>query len=83
MQVLIISGKRQAQNIANRLLAKDKFRMMFRAAICEKLNMAFHTIDLRQEYKSHVIHYFRDEYLKGKTPNHVLSATRNSSLVSS
>jgi tRNA-specific 2-thiouridylase len=39
------------------------------AAICEKLNMAFHTIDLRQEYKSHVIHYFRSEYLKGKTPN--------------
>ena len=39
------------------------------AAICEKLNMAFYTIDLRQEYKSHVIHYFRNEYLKGKTPN--------------
>jgi len=32
MQVLIISGKRQGQNIANRLLAKDKFRMMFRSA---------------------------------------------------
>ena len=32
MQVLIISGKRQGQNIANRLLAKDKYRMMFRSA---------------------------------------------------
>jgi Trk K+ transport system NAD-binding subunit len=32
MRVLIISGKRQAQNIANRLLAKDEYRMMFRSA---------------------------------------------------
>lgn len=39
------------------------------AAICEKLNIAFHAIDLRQEYKNHVIHYFRNEYLKGNTPN--------------
>ena len=39
------------------------------AAFCEKLHIAFHAIDLRQEYKNHVIHYFRDEYLKGKTPN--------------
>jgi tRNA-specific 2-thiouridylase len=39
------------------------------AAICEKLRIDFHAIDLRQEYNNHVIHYFRDEYLKGKTPN--------------
>lgn len=32
MQVLIISGGRQGQNIADRLLAKDKYRMMFRSA---------------------------------------------------
>ena len=32
MRVLIISGQRQGQNIANRLLAKDEFRMMFRSA---------------------------------------------------
>jgi amino acid transporter/Trk K+ transport system NAD-binding subunit len=31
MRVLIIDGGRQGQNIANRLLAKDEFRMMFRA----------------------------------------------------
>ncbi|MBW2534695.1 MAG: amino acid permease [Deltaproteobacteria bacterium] len=31
MQVLIISGKRQGQNIANRLLAKEQFRVMFRS----------------------------------------------------
>jgi len=39
------------------------------AAICEKLKIPFKTIDLRQEYKNHVIDYFRNEYLKGKTPN--------------
>jgi Trk K+ transport system NAD-binding subunit len=32
MQVLIISGGRLGQNIADRLLAKDKYRMMFRSA---------------------------------------------------
>ncbi len=32
MKVLIISGERQGQNIANRLLAKDQYRMMFRSA---------------------------------------------------
>ena len=39
------------------------------AAICEKLKIPFQTIDLRQEYKNHVIDYFRNEYLEGKTPN--------------
>jgi tRNA-specific 2-thiouridylase len=39
------------------------------AAICEKLKIPFQAIDLRQEYKTHVIDYFRNEYLEGKTPN--------------
>ena len=39
------------------------------AAICEKLQIPFQAIDLRQEYKHNVIDYFRNEYLKGKTPN--------------
>ncbi|MBW2434793.1 MAG: tRNA 2-thiouridine(34) synthase MnmA [Deltaproteobacteria bacterium] len=39
------------------------------AAICQKLEIPFHTIDLRQEYQKHVIQYFRNEYLEGKTPN--------------
>ncbi len=39
------------------------------AVICEKLQIPFQTVDLRQEYKSHVIDYFREEYLEGKTPN--------------
>ncbi len=32
MQVLIISGKRQGQNIANRLLTREELRVMFRSA---------------------------------------------------
>jgi tRNA-specific 2-thiouridylase len=39
------------------------------AAICRKLKIPFQTIDLRQEYQNHVIQYFRNEYLEGKTPN--------------
>ena len=39
------------------------------AAICEKLKIPFQAIDLRKEYKNHVIDYFRNEYLEGKTPN--------------
>jgi tRNA-specific 2-thiouridylase len=39
------------------------------AAICEQLKIPFQAIDLRQEYKNHVIDYFRSEYLEGKTPN--------------
>lgn len=32
MQVLIISGEKQGQNIANRLLVKDEYRILFRSA---------------------------------------------------
>ena len=32
MRVLIISGAKQGQNIADRLLAKDEYQMMFRSA---------------------------------------------------
>ncbi len=39
------------------------------AAVCERLKIPFKAIDLRREYKSHVIDYFKQEYLKGKTPN--------------
>ncbi len=32
MRVLILSGEKQGQNIANRLVGKDEYRMMFRSA---------------------------------------------------
>jgi len=55
MRVLIIGGKRQGQNIAQRLLAKDEYRMMFRSAehqisfveedgeLCKQLEKRFST----------------------------------------
>jgi tRNA-specific 2-thiouridylase len=39
------------------------------AAVCEILEIPFHVIDLRAEYRSHVLEYFRSEYLCGRTPN--------------
>jgi len=54
MRVLILSGGKQGQNIANRLLAKDEYQMMFRSAehqvtfveedeaVCKELEQRYH-----------------------------------------
>jgi tRNA-uridine 2-sulfurtransferase len=39
------------------------------AAVCRKLDIPFHVIDLRKEFRDHVVDYFRSEYLAGRTPN--------------
>lgn len=39
------------------------------AAICHKLGVPFVAIDLRKEFRNHVIAYFKREYLLGRTPN--------------
>ncbi|MDY6970834.1 MAG: tRNA 2-thiouridine(34) synthase MnmA [Thermodesulfobacteriota bacterium] len=39
------------------------------AGVCRQLGIPFHIIDLKKEYRRHVIHYFRREYLAGRTPN--------------
>ena len=39
------------------------------AAVCRKLGIPFHAIDLREEFRNHVIAYFKREYLAGRTPN--------------
>jgi len=39
------------------------------ASICRKIDIPFHIIDLRSEYRDHVIDYFKREYLSGRTPN--------------
>jgi tRNA-specific 2-thiouridylase len=39
------------------------------AAVCQKLGIPFYTIDLREEFRNHVINYFKREYLEGRTPN--------------
>ena len=38
-------------------------------SICKKLNIPFYVIDLKKEFRNHVIEYFRKEYLIGRTPN--------------
>ena len=39
------------------------------AAVCDKLGIPFHVIDLKEEFRDHVMAYFRREYLAGRTPN--------------
>ena len=39
------------------------------ASVCQQIGIPFHVIDLKKEYRNHVLDYFRDEYLKGRTPN--------------
>ncbi len=37
--------------------------------VCKILNIPLYIIDLRKEYDEVVLKYFKDEYLKGRTPN--------------
>ncbi|MFC1869613.1 hypothetical protein ACFL0H_15985 [Thermodesulfobacteriota bacterium] len=46
------------------------------ASVCRKLGIPFHVIDLKIEFKKHVIDYFRNEYLKGRTPNPCIVCNR-------
>jgi tRNA-specific 2-thiouridylase len=39
------------------------------ASVCKQLAIPFTVIDLKEEYRKHVIDYFRNEYLAGRTPN--------------
>lgn len=39
------------------------------ASVCKKLDIPFYRIDLKKEYRKHVIDYFKMEYLQGRTPN--------------
>jgi len=46
------------------------------AAVCRKIGIPFHVIDLRKEYRCHVIEYFRHEYISGRTPNPCIVCNR-------
>ncbi|MCF7886400.1 MAG: tRNA 2-thiouridine(34) synthase MnmA [Candidatus Marinimicrobia bacterium] len=37
--------------------------------LCIQIEIPYHTIDLRHEYQKHVLKYFKQEYLAGRTPN--------------
>lgn len=45
--------------------------------LCAKLGIEFKEIDLKAEYKKIVLSYFREEYLKGRTPNPCVVCNRN------
>ncbi len=42
----------------------------------DRIGIAHHTVDLRPEYKSTVLDYFRAEYLAGRTPNPCVRCNR-------
>jgi len=46
-------------------------------AVCRNLGIPFHVIDLKSEFRERVIGYFRDEYLKGRTPNPCIVCNRS------
>ena len=39
------------------------------ASVCKRLDIPFYRVDLKSEYRSNVIDYFRREYLAARTPN--------------
>jgi tRNA-specific 2-thiouridylase len=47
------------------------------AAVCRNIGIPFHVIDLKSEFRERVIGYFREEYLKGRTPNPCIVCNRN------
>lgn len=38
-------------------------------AVAERLGIEYHVVDFREEFKKHVMDYFVEEYLQGRTPN--------------
>jgi tRNA-uridine 2-sulfurtransferase len=46
-------------------------------SVCNALGIPFHVIDLKKEFKDRVIGYFRDEYLRGRTPNPCIVCNQN------
>lgn len=45
--------------------------------IAEKLNIPFHVIDLRNDFKKYVIDYFAKEYIHGRTPNPCIECNKH------
>jgi len=47
------------------------------AAICQQIGVSFRIIDLKTEFRHHVIDYVRQEYLAGRTPNPCIVCNRH------
>lgn len=56
--------------------ADEKEDIELAGAVCNRLGIPFHVIDLKEEYREHVIDYFRQEYLAGRTPNPCITCNR-------
>jgi len=46
------------------------------AAVCQQIGIPFRVIDLKTEFRHHVIDYVRREYLTGRTPNPCITCNR-------
>ncbi|MCL2873315.1 MAG: tRNA 2-thiouridine(34) synthase MnmA [Defluviitaleaceae bacterium] len=47
------------------------------ACVCDKLDIPFYTFDVRDEFKTHVVDYFIDSYVKAETPNPCVVCNRH------
>lgn len=47
----------------------EEHKVVKARALAERLGVPFHVVDLAPRYRSEVLDYFRDEYLRGRTPN--------------
>ncbi|MFR1833632.1 MAG: tRNA 2-thiouridine(34) synthase MnmA [Lachnospiraceae bacterium] len=45
--------------------------------VADYLNIPYHVIDFKEEFKHHVMDYFADEYLHGRTPNPCIVCNRH------
>ena len=46
-------------------------------ALCSRLGIPFHSVDLRRQFDRHVVDYFRQEYRRGRTPNPCVICNRD------
>lgn len=53
-----------------------KYEIEHAKAVADKLGIEFHVINCSVEYEKTVINYFKDEYMKGRTPNPCVCCNR-------
>ena len=46
-------------------------------AVAERLGIEYHVVDFRKDFKKHVMDYFVEEYLQGRTPNPCVVCNRH------
>ncbi len=46
-------------------------------ALCSRLGIPFHSVDLTRDFDCHVVEYFRQEYRRGRTPNPCVVCNRD------